>query len=116
MELRVLEHKEQILDLLEHVKVDQWYVICYFRCRVTYKSVIATLPFEPYEGAITFTWKDLLFHPLRSYKRYYHTPIKIYAKEVENTLVFKAFTKVAKQFEWSQHYNTFIYKDVDGDK
>ena len=103
------EH-ENILPLVDFVKIDEFYVVCHFKCKVTNRSVISTVPFEPYEGKIEFTWQDILFHPIESYNRYYHTPIKIYGPDTHHTIVQKAFEKVAKHFRWSSQQHKYIYK------
>lgn len=72
---------QNINNLLEYVKVDSFSIVCHFKCKETNKRVISTVAFEPYEGKIAFTWQDILFHPIKSYNRYYHTPITIYANE-----------------------------------
>ena len=103
-----------IAPLLEHIKINEFYVICHFKCRVTSKTVISTVAFEPYDGKIEISWKDLLFHPINSYNRYYHTPITIYNQDFNNTIVLKAFEKVSYCFEWSNSYNTYVYTTKKG--
>jgi hypothetical protein len=102
--------KHSLNKLLDHVKVDQYHIECYFRCRIKNKTVISKIPFEPFEGKIEFTWQDILFHPIQSYNRYYHTPIKIYdLKEDDHTLVQKAFNKVSKYFRWDSKLQNYVY-------
>ena len=91
-------HEVDALKLLEYVRIDKYTVTCSFRCPKTNKSIISVVPFEPYEGKITFSWKDLVFHPIASYKRYYHTPITIYSSQNKHTIVNKAFQQVSKRF------------------
>lgn len=100
---------EHVNALIDFVKIDRFYVSCHFRCKVKGKTVVSTVPFEPYEGKIEFTWQDLLFHPVRSYNRYYHTPITIYGADSHHTIVIKAFKKVSNNFIWSQKDNQYIY-------
>ncbi len=101
--------KNVVMSLLDSVKVDRFQVICYFKCKVMNKTLVSTVPFEPYDGKIIITWKDILFHPIKSYKRYYHTPIKIYSPDCKDTVVLKAFEKVSKHFVWSAEEQKYIY-------
>jgi len=98
----------QIAPLVDFVKMDRFYVVCHFKCRVTNKSVISAIPFEPYEGKIEISWFDMLLHPIQSYQKYYHTPIIIYGKDCHETILLKAFKKVSKNFKWSQEYKQYI--------
>jgi len=100
--------KRDILSLLDHVKIDSNTVTCYFKCSQTNKSVVSVVPFEPYEGKIELTYKDILLHPLKSYNTYYHTPIMIYGDNNENTIVYKAFQKVSNKFQWNSENNKYI--------
>ena len=100
-------HKN-IVPLLDYIKIDSFYVVCHFKCDITNKSVVSSVPFEPYSGAIEISYKDMLFHPIKSYNRYYHTPIIIYANECHETIVLKAFKKVSNKFKWSVEYKKFI--------
>ncbi len=100
---------ENIINLLEYVKIDQFSVVCYFKCKQTNKSIVSIVPFEPYAGKIEFTWKDILFHPIKSYNRYYHTPITIYGSDCHETIVLKAFEKVSSQFSWNSEKNSYVY-------
>lgn len=100
---------KQVNALIDFVKIDRFHVSCHFKCKVKGKTVISTVPFEPYEGKIEFTWTDILFHPIRSYNRYYHTPITIYGTDSHHTIVLKAFKKVSRYFIWSQKDNKYIY-------
>jgi hypothetical protein len=95
-----LYHKN-ILSLLDYVKIDRFSVVCHFKCKETDRSIVSKVPFEPYEGEIIITWKDMLLHPLKSYQRYYHTPITIYAIDSHETIVLKAFEKVSAHFRWN---------------
>lgn len=99
----------KIVALLEFVKIDSFHIICHFKCRETNKSVVSSVPFEPYDGKIEFTWQEILLHPIRSYNRYYHTPIVIYGSDSHETIVLKAFTKVADQFSWNAQKQTYIH-------
>ncbi len=98
-----------VVSLLEYVKIDSFSVICYFKCKETNKSIVSSVPFEPYEGSIELTWTDILFHPLKSYDRYYHTPITIYSEDIHETIVLKAFLKVSNSFKWSKEKNSYIF-------
>ena len=66
-------HEESIAELVDYVQIDRFYICCHFKCRVKGKTVVSTVAFEPYDGKIEFTWSDIMFHPIRSYKKYYHT-------------------------------------------
>lgn len=99
---------ENILSLLEYVKIDSFNVICHFKCKETNRSVVSTVPFEPYDGKIELTWLDILFHPLESYNRFYHTPITIYSEDIHDTIVLKAFLNVANHFKWNSEKNCYI--------
>jgi len=92
---------ENILELVDYVKIDSFSVVCHFKCKETNKSVVSAVPFEPYEGKIELSWREILLHPIESYNRYYHTPITIYAQECHETIVLKAFKKVSKHFKWN---------------
>lgn len=105
----MIKNKNKIIPLLDFIKVDKFYVVCHFKCRVRNKTVISTVPFEPYDGKIELTWKDILFHPIKSYNRYYHTPIKIYGGDCHETIVLKAFEKVSKYFDWNSEQQRYIY-------
>jgi hypothetical protein len=99
---------KDILELLDHVTIDSNTVTCYFKCSQTNKSVISVVPFEPYDGKIELSYKDILFHPIQSYNKYYHTPIVIYGNENEKTIVYKAFKKVSNKFKWNSQNNKYI--------
>ena len=110
-----IKHKN-VTSLLEYVKIDRFYVTCHFRCKVTNKTIVSTVPFEPYDGKIEISWQDVILHPITSYNRYYHTPITIYNHDSHDTIVLKAFEKVIMYFEWSDSYKTYVYtakKDFD---
>jgi len=100
---------QNIISLVEYLQVDRFYVTCHFKCKVTNKTVISSVPFEPYDGKIELSWSDMLFHPFKSYNRYYHTPITIYGSDTHETIVLKAFKKVAKSFTWSYKDEKYIY-------
>lgn len=100
--------EDKILMLLDYIKIDTASIECHFKCRKTNKEVIAELPFEPYDGAIVITWKDILFHPVESYNRYYHTPIVIYSHDTHETIILKAFKKVANKFIWNSELQQYI--------
>lgn len=98
-----------IVSLIEYVKIDRFYISCHFKCSVKNKVVVSTVRFEPFDGAIEFSWQDILFHPIKSYNRYYHTPITIYSNNSHNTIVLKAFKKVSNYFVWNNQENRYIY-------
>ena len=98
-----------VLQLLEFVKMDSFYVVCHFKCSVTKKSVISAVAFEPYEGKLELTWQDMLLHPIDSWNRYYHTPITIYGNDCHETIVLKAFKKVANSFKWNTEKQKYIH-------
>ncbi len=92
---------EEILNHLERVHVDKHNVYCYFTCideKERVRHIISTLPFEPYEGKIIFSYADVILHPLRSWEKYYHTPITIYSKENHKSIVQKAFSFIEDKF------------------
>jgi len=103
-----ISHKN-IISLLEYVKIDRFSVICHFKCQESDKSIVSSVPFEPYEGKIEITWKEMFFHPIKSYNRYYHTPIVIYGNDTHETIVLKAFKKVAKHFRWNDKKQMYVY-------
>lgn len=105
----MLINSRKIVSLVDHVKVDKFYVVCHFKCKIKDKIVVSTVPFEPYSGKIYISLTDLIFHPIKSYNRYYHTPITIYSKDCHETIVLKAFEKVANYFVWNQKEQTYIY-------
>lgn len=100
---------KNIVSLLESVRVDEFYVVCHFKCKVKDKIVVSTVPFEPYDGKIEITLKDALLHPIESYNRYYHTPITIYGDGCNETIVLKAFEKVSEYFKWDKKEQKYIY-------
>ena len=100
---------ENIVRLLDYVKIDESTVVCYFKCEETNKSIVSVVPFEPYDGKIVLTWKDMLLHPFKSYNRYYHTPIVIYGNECKNTIVLKAFKQVSNNFVWNKKKQKYIF-------
>jgi hypothetical protein len=101
---------KHIVSLLEFVKVDKKSVICHFKCKVKNKTIISTVPFEPYDGKIIITFYDLIRHPLESYDRYYHTPITIYSNDCYETIVLKAFKQVSNKFDWNHEEQKYIYR------
>lgn len=98
-----------IISLLDYIKIDSFSVVCHFKCQETNKSVVSSVPFEPYEGKIEFKWQDIAFHPIKSYNRYYHTPITIYGNDTHETIVLKAFKKVANKFKWNSEKNSYTF-------
>lgn len=105
----MFDRANKVVNLLDFVKIDRFYVVCHFKCKVKNKTVVSTVPFEPYAGRIEITLKDILLHPIESYNRYYHTPIKIYGSDCHETIVLKAFEKVSKYFEWNSQEQKYIY-------
>ncbi len=104
----ILTH-ENVVSLLEFVKIDTLTVSCHFRCSVKNRTIVSTVAFEPYSGKIEFVWQDIVFHPIKSYNRYYHTPITIYGNNSEETIVLKAFKKVSSHFIWNYDKKKYIY-------
>ena len=102
-------NNRDIMPLIEFIKIDKYHVSCSFKCSVTNRSVISVVPFEPYEGKIEFTWKEILLHPILSYNRYYHTPITIFGNNCHETIILKAFEKVAQHFVWDEKENKYVY-------
>lgn len=100
---------EKVILLLDYVKVDSYSVICHFKCKQTNKSVVSAVPFEPFKGKITFTYQEIFLHPIKSYNKYYHTPITIYGKKTEETIILKAFKKVARHFVWDAKKEMFVH-------
>lgn len=98
-----------IISLLESLKIDGSDVICYFRCNETGKNITSKVPLEPYAGKITFTWIEILLHPLQSYEKYYHTPITIYSSRSYETVVLRAFEKVSNHFIWNEKQEKYEY-------
>ena len=100
---------ENIVSLIDYIKVDEFTISCHFKCEVKNRTVVSTVAFEPYDGKIEFVWQDIVFHPIKSYNRYYHTPITIYGKNCHETIVLKAFKKVSKHFTWNYKEKKYIY-------
>ncbi len=98
-----------ISSILEYVKIDKFDVVCHFKCKITKKTIVSIVPFEPYAGKIEITWQDILLSPIKSYNRYYHTPITIYNQDYEETIVLKAFEKIAKYFVYNSKINSYVY-------
>ncbi|QOY51019.1 hypothetical protein [Candidatus Sulfurimonas baltica] len=105
----MFKNSEKIVPLLDYVKIDRFYVVCHFKCKIKDKTIVSTVPFEPYDGKIEITWQDILLHPIESYNRYYHTPITIYGNDCHETIVLKAFEKVSNYFDWNQEEQKYIY-------
>jgi len=103
-----ITHKN-VISLLDSVEMDRFHVVCYFRCNITKKMIVSSVPFEPYDGKIELKWQDILFHPLKSYHRYYHTPITIYDNNCHETIVLKAFEKVSQHFVYNKEKERYIY-------
>ena len=99
---------EKILSLVDYVKIDSVSIECHFKCKETHKEIISRVAFEPYDGKIEISWQDMLFHPVESYNRYYHTPIVIYGHDTHETIVLKAFQKVANKFRWNTYKDQYI--------
>ncbi|WP_226962183.1 hypothetical protein [Sulfurimonas marina] len=102
---------DKILLLLDYVKIDSASIVCHFKCKESNKEVISELAFEPYDGKIEITWKEMLLHPIESYNRYYHTPIVIYSHDTHETIVLKAFQKVANRFKWNSEKKQYVCND-----
>ncbi len=100
---------EKVSALIDFVSIDKFYISFHFKCKVKGKTVISTVPFEPFDGKIVFTWQDILFHPIKSYNRYYHTPITIYGGDSNSTIVLKAFKNVSNYFIWNAKEKMYIY-------
>lgn len=105
----MIKRENKVVSLLDFVKIDRFYVVCHFKCKVKNKTVVSTVPFEPYDGRIEIEWKDVIIHPIESYRKYYHTPIKIYGSDGQETIVLKAFEKVSKYFDWNHEEQKYIY-------
>ena len=101
-------NNKNIIALLDHITITSSTVTCHFKCSKTNENIISIVPFEPYDGKIKLSFKDILLHPIKSYNRYYHTPIIIYANNNENTIVIKAFKKVSHKFKWNPQQNQYI--------
>ena len=111
-----MSKNKSIITLLESVKISKNYVVCNFRCSISKKLLVSTVPFEPYNGKIKITIKDIIFSPIKSYYRYYHTPITIYADECEDTIVLKAFEQISQYFIWNEDEKIYIYKKEENEK
>lgn len=105
----MFKNSEKIVPLLDYVKIDRFSVVCHFKCKTKDKTIVSTVPFEPYHGKIEITWQDILLHPIESYNRYYHTPITIYGNDCHETIVIKAFEKVSNYFDWNHEEQKYIY-------
>ncbi len=102
-------HDKKVIELIDFITVDEFYVICYFRCNVKNKTVVSTVPLEPYLSKSRLKWSDIIFHPIKSYYKYYHAPVMIYGNECHETMVLKAFKKVSSYFRWSKRENKYLY-------
>jgi len=102
-----IEHRN-VVSLLESIRIDKFYVVCHFKCNVKNRTIISTVPFEPYDGKIELKWTDIVFRPIQSYNKYYHTPITIYGDKSSETIVLKAFKNVSKHFTWNKEEQKFI--------
>ncbi|MBT5935949.1 hypothetical protein [Sulfurimonas sp.] len=100
---------ENVILLLDYVKIDSYSVICHFKCNETNKSVVSAVPFEPFEGKLEFTYKEVLLHPIKSYNKYYHTPITIYGSSTQETIILKAFKKISRHFVWDAKKEILIH-------
>jgi len=100
---------DKVMPLLDSLKMDRFYVVCYFRCDVTKKTIVSTVPFEPYDGKIELTWQDKIFHPIKSYNRYHHTPITIYNSNCHESIVLKAFEKISNHFTYNRQKKRYVY-------
>jgi len=89
--------------------MDHSSVICSFKCSESDKSVVSKVPFEPYTGKISITWREMLLHPFQAYTKYYHTPITIYGNNTYETVVLRAFEKVSKYFKWNENQQKYEY-------
>lgn len=106
----MIENNKKIVSLLDYVKIDGYSVVCCFKCNVKNRSVVSVVPFEPFDGKIEISFKDMILHPINSYNRYYHTPIKIYGDNCHETIVLKAFRRVAHNFEYDNKEEKYILK------
>lgn len=102
-----------VLELLDSVKIDKFYIICHFKCSITEKAIISTLAFEPYHGKIEISVKDMILHPFRSYHKYYHTPIIIYDNKSQETIVLKAFERIQQYFRWDHNIQKYVFRESE---
>lgn len=100
---------KHITELVDFVTIDRHYISCHFKCKIKDKTVVSTLNFEPYGGKIEISLFDMIFHPIKSYNKYYHTPITIFSEDSHETIVLKAFKKVSNYFVWNQQEDRYIY-------
>lgn len=103
---------DKVLQLLDYVKIDSYTIECHFKCKESQREVVSHVPFEPFAGKREFTWKEILLHPIKSYNKYYHTPIIIYGGETHETIVLKAFKKVSHRFVWNGEKKQYICSDL----
>jgi len=101
---------DKVLKLIKYVKIDRFSVECHFRCQESGQEVVSHVAFEPYDGKIELSWRDIVLHPIESYNRYYHTPITIYGNDTDETIVAKAFEKVAQHFVWNNEKQEYVCK------
>jgi len=101
---------EKILPLLDYIEVNSTTILYHFRCKESDKKVIATMPFEPYDGKVSLKWTEILLHPFKAYYRYYHTPIVIYSDQQEHSILLKAFNVISHHFIWNEKKQKYIYK------
>lgn len=99
-----------ILELVDYVSIDTEFISFYFRCPIKNKTVVSTLFFEPFSGTINISIFDMIFHPIKSYEKYYHTPIVVYSQDINETIVLKAFKKISHYFTWNRERECYIYK------
>ena len=99
---------QNVISLVDYLRIDSLSVTCHFKCDTTNKTVVSSVPFEPFDGKIELSWQEMLFHPIKSYNRYYHTPITIYGEDTHETIVLKAFMKVSNSFRWSLKDEKYI--------
>ena len=100
---------KNITALVDFVKIDKSYISFHFKCKIKDKTVVSTVAFEPYNGKIEIPILDKILHPIKSYEKYYHTPIIIYGESNQETIVLKAFKKVSNYFIWNQQQNRYTY-------
>jgi len=103
---------QKITPLVDYIKIDRTTVSCHFKCPVSGKKIVSTVAFEPFEGKVSLSWRDYLFHPVKSYNKYFHTPIVIYAQECDKSIIVKAFDQVASDFIWDEKLELYRLKEV----
>ncbi len=100
-------HKN-VLSLVDYLQINSLNITCHFKCKSTNKTIVSQVPFEPFEGRVELSWSEMLFHPFKSYNRYYHTPITIYGNDTHETIVLKAFMKVSNHFKYNTKDEKYI--------